>query len=395
MESTLASVRVAMIQAFLQANGWDGILLNRVDNFAMATGGRRNYVSTQSDLGACGLFVPVTGDVHYAGNNIEATRIMDEELASAPCSAGSFCWFEENGAGWCRKNFSGTLVSDDGSLGENVHGALAPLRSILLPEECARYRELGRLAADAMEAALRAITAGTPENEISARLVYEGQRRGCLVPVSLIAADDRIARYRHPLPTLPGSSIEKKVQHYVMVVAGIVRDGLSVSLTRFKLVDGVAPDIADAYGRICAVDACMQEATRPGETLGGVFEACRAAYPRFGFVENEWHNHHQGGSTGYAARTCKGTPGETFPCLDTAWTASLRETLGITAPLSAAFAWNPSAPGVKSEDTFLLHEDGRQEIITETPSLPKVNLETLLGRPTGVVKSGMAPPEFV
>lgn len=395
MQSTLFDMRVALVQHVLRENGWDGILLNRVDNFAMATGGKRNYVSTQSTLGACGLFVPATGEASYAGNNVEATRMMEEELASAPCSAGSFCWFEENGAGWCRKHFSGTLVSDDGSLGANVHGALAPLRSILLPEECARYRELGGLAAAAMEDTLRAITPGMPENEIGARLVYEGQRRGCQVPVSLVAADERIARYRHPLPTLPGSSIEKRVQGYVMVVAGIIRDGLSVSLTRFKQVDGIAPDITDAYGRICAVDACMQEATCPGETLGGVFEACRAAYPRFGFVENEWHNHHQGGSTGYAGRTCKGIPGETFPCLDTAWTASLREATGIAAPMSAAFAWNPSAPGVKSEDTFLLHEDGRREIITATPGLPTVELATVMGRPTAVVKSAMAPPDFI
>jgi len=395
MNTTLFSSRIALIQHLLRKHGWDGILLNRTDNFAMATGGKRNYVSTQSDVGACGIFVPVAGEAHYAGNNVEATRVMDEELASEPCSANCFCWFDDNGADWCARHFSGTLVSDDGSLGTNVHAALAPLRSILLPEECERYREVGRFAAEAMESTLRSVTQGMAENEISARLVYEGQRRGCMVPVSLIAADDRISRYRHPLPTLPGSNYEKKVERYVMIVAGIVRDGLSISLTRFKQVDHIEPAIADAYDRICAVDACMQTATQPGKTLGDVFAVCQSSYPRFGFVEQEWHNHHQGGSTGYAARTCKGAPGETFPCLNTEWRSVLGEATGAEVSLSAAFAWNPSAPGVKSEDTFLLHEDGQQEILTLTPGLPTVDLASLLDGPTPVRKSAMAPPEFV
>lgn len=394
MDQSLFSIRVQLVQHLLQQHRWDGILLNRTDNFAMATGGRRNYVSTQSDLGACGLFVPADGAVHYAGNAIEATRVMDEELASPACNAAPFRWFDESAADWCRERFSGNLVSDDGSLGENVHGALAPLRSILLHEECDKYRALGRLAGEAMEATLRTVEAGTPEHEIGARLVYEGQQRGCLVPVSLIAADDRILRYRHPLPTLPGSQHARTVQRYVMVVAGMIREGLVVSLTRFKQVDDLDPAITDAYGRICAVDACMQEATQPGETLGGVFEACQQAYTTYGFAENEWHNHHQGGSTGYSGRTCKATPGEPFPCLDTDYTRTLRDALGLDLPMSAAFAWNPSAPGVKSEDTFLLHEDGTQEIITTTPNLPKVDLGHELDRSTHVVKSAMAPPAF-
>lgn len=394
MTPTLFELRVALIQDLLRRNHWDGILLNRADNFAMATGGKRNYVSIQSDVGACGLFIPRDGGPEYAGNNVEATRILDEELASPTCSAAPFRWFEESPAQWCSRRFRGTLVSDDGSLGSNVHSALAPLRSILFPEECAAYRSLGQLAAEAMEETLRAVVPGMSESEISARLIYEGHRRGCLVPVSLIAADDRIARYRHPLPTLPGSGQEKRVNRYVMVVAGMVRAGLSVSLTRFRQVTATESALQDDYGRICAVDACMQEATRPGETLGGVFDACRAAYARLGFSPDEWHNHHQGGSTGYAARTCKGTPGETFPCLDSRQADALRSAAGVDWPVSTAFAWNPSAAGVKSEDTFLLHEDGQQEIITMTPGLPGVDLETILGRGTAVVKSAMAPADY-
>ncbi|MBL7647354.1 MAG: M24 family metallopeptidase [Candidatus Hydrogenedentes bacterium] len=386
---TLFDTRIRLVQHLLKQRGWDGILINRADNFAMATGGKRNYVSTHCDVGACGIFVPAGAPPHYAGNAIEMTRIMDEELSSPACYASPFRWFDESAADWCRERFAGNLVSDDGTLGPNVHGELAPLRSMLLPEECEQYRELGRLAADAMEATLASIEVGTSENDISARLIYEGQRRGCQVPVSLVAADERITRYRHPLPTLPGTVHERNVKRYVMVVAGMIRGGLSVSLTRFKQVDTLDPAITDAFARICAVDACMQEATMPGRTLGDVFVACQDAYRRFGFVENEWHNHHQGGSTGFAGRTCKATPGEIFPCLDANWAEDFRKGADLDVPVATAFAWNPSAPGVKSEDTFLLHEDGRKEILSSTPGLPRVDLEGILGRPTAVVKSGI------
>lgn len=387
---TLFETRIRLVQHLCKKRGWNGILINRADNFAMATGGKRNYVSTHCDVGACGIFVPASGEAQYAGNAIEATRIMDEELTSPTCSAAPFRWFDESAADWCKMRFTGNLVSDDGTLGPNVNGDLAPLRTMLLPEECDAYRALGRLAAEAMEETLKSIDVGTSENDISARLIYEGQRRGCQVPVSLVAADERIARYRHPLPTLPGTPQARKVQRYVMVVAGMIRGGLSVSLTRFKQVDTIGPDIEDAYLRICAVDACMQEATLPGRSLGDVFAACQEAYQRFGFAPDEWHNHHQGGSTGYAGRTCKATPGEKFPCLDPAWAAEFRTGAGLDVPVSAAFAWNPSAPGVKSEDTFLLHEDGRKEIISHTPGLPQVDLKGVLGRSTDVIKSGIS-----
>jgi antitoxin VapB len=213
------------------------------------------------------------------------------------------------------------------------------------------------------------------------------------VPVHLIAADERIARHRHPLPTLSGilpiSLQEKAVKGYVMVVGCFLREGLVVSMTRFKRVAEISPTILDAYDRVCAVDAIMQEQTVPGKTLGDVFAASQAAYKTLGFPENEWHNHHQGGTGGYAARTFRASPVDSTAILDASWPDRVEKILGDPPHLGQAFAWNPSAVGVKSEDTFLLTPDGKKEIITATPSLPRVDLERVLGRKTEVVKYGV------
>lgn len=393
-EKSLFRVRVALVQAYLRERKLDGILLSRPDNFAMATGGKRNYIWTYSDAGANSLFIDKDGGAWFVGNTIEEPRLMDEELGMLGCDAASYLWFEGKASAAVQDRFRGSFASDDGSLGANVNGDLAVLRGLLTETELEKYRVLGRLAADSMCATLDAIVAGMPEAAIAAHLVAEGQQRRCQVPVALVAADGRIAKYRHPLPTiapmLGGQLVERGVERYVMVVGCFQREGLVVSITRFKRVDELPAGTRDAFDRICAVDACMQEASVPGATLGEVFQVCQDSYAAYGFAANEWHNHHQGGATGYAGRTAKGAPGEAFPVLDTVWPAKAAAILGECVAFGSAFAWNPSAPGVKSEDTFLLLPDGTQEIVSRTPSLPRIDLERVLGRPTSVEKSGIA-----
>lgn len=392
-EIQLFKIRIALVQAFLQENGYDGVLLMRQDNYAMATGGRRNYICTQSDFGASGLFVTAEGRTFFVGNNIEATRQMEEELKPFGCEVLDFLWFENTPAEVVRKRFSGRLVSDDGSLGPNVNNQLASLRAILTRTELEKYRQLGALAAEAMTEALYAITPGMAEADVAALLVAEGAKRRCLVNVALVAADKRIAKFRHPLPTerpmLGGSLQERSVLGYVMVVGGFSREGLVASITRFCQVGAIPADIPDAYGRICAVEAIMQEETRPGRTLGRVFSSCQQAYADMGFATDEWHRHHQGGATGYGNRTCKGAPEEGFLIGEPRWTKRVGAILGNEVEFGMAFAWNPTAPGVKSEDTFIINPDGGAEIVTKTPRLPQVDLGRVLGRETDVVKSGI------
>lgn len=394
-EIELFHVRTALIQAFLRERKLDGVLLTRPDNFAMATGGKRNYIWTHTDLGANALFVHRDGKVAFVGNNIEEPRLLDEELGALGTAFHSYLWFEGNAATCVKSHYTGAFASDDGSLGENVHGAMAGLRALLTETELEKYRQLGKLAAAAMEATLASIRRGDKEADIAARLVAEGVKRRCEVPVALIAADGRIPKYRHPLPTVgpllgTGGLAETAVDRYVMVVGCFLREGLVVSLTRFAKVAELTPELEERFVRICAVDALMQEATQPGKTLGEVFAACQRAYADQGFSPNEWHNHHQGGATGYAGRTAKGTPGEKFPVLDTIWPKKAAEIMGKEVPFGAAFAWNPSGPGVKSEDTFILQPDGAHEIVSSTQALPAVDLELAFGRTTKVRKSGMS-----
>ena len=76
-------------------------------------------------------------------------------------------------------------------------------------------------------------------------------------------------------------------------------------------------------------------------------------YKEIGY-EDEWQFLHQGGPTGYSTRDYLGTPDHD----------------GVVLP-NQAFAWNPSIPGTKSEDTIIAKKDG-SEILSVTGKWPMV-----------------------
>jgi antitoxin VapB len=107
------------------------------------------------------------------------------------------------------------------------------------------------------------------------------------------------------------------------------------------------------------VDAAVLAGSRPGATLGGLFEVLARAYEAHGFPE-EWRRHHQGGLTGYRGREVFAAPGDP-----------------TVLPELCAVAWNPSVTGGgKSEDTALISADG-VEVLTQTQELGEV--ETAAG----------------
>jgi len=90
--------------------------------------------------------------------------------------------------------------------------------------------------------------------------------------------------------------------------------------------------------------------------LGEVLSAIQGAYRAIGRPE-AFEEHHQGGIAGYRPREVLATPGER---------THLEE--GMTV------AWNPSLPGAKAEDTFLITRDGLENL-TFDPNWPTVEVE--------------------
>jgi antitoxin VapB len=238
--------------------------------------------------------------------------------------------------------------------------AIAPHRRELDEGERERYRAAGAAAADAFTFALRALRPEQRELDAAGLLADEARRRDLVPRVLLVAGEERQPLHRHPLPT------EAPLGRHALLALTAELEGLHVSLTRIVSF-GSPPAEVNRLVRLSAeVDEAMLVASRPGVTLASVIDTAARAYAERGFPD-EWRRHHQGGLTGYRGREVFCTPTER-----------------TTIPSSAAVAWNPSITGGgKSEDTALVSA-AAIEVVTRTPDLPELALDTL-PRPAIVV----------
>lgn len=322
----------------MDRSGLGAVLLSLPANFAWYTGGADNRVDPSVPLGVATVLV--TPDAEYVvTDNIEASRMREEQTPGFEVI--EYPWYEEAPPLY-RELAGGASLGADFPLegARDVSEEVAPLRYVLDAEAIALYRRAGAETAAAMEEAAASVSVGTTEYEAGAELVAACRRRGLTTSVTLVAADERIARYRHPIPH--GDTIQRRV----MLVVCAERGGLYVSLTRIVNFEEPEPELARRQEASEEVLRRMrEEATHPGRTFAEAFDDCKSFYTEAGFP-NEWRLHHQGGMAGYAAREVIASP-ETHQEIQ----------------VGQAFAWNPSITGAKAEETFILTEDG-PEVVT-------------------------------
>jgi Xaa-Pro aminopeptidase len=341
--------KLGRIRALLSQRDLDALLLQRVSSFAWATCGAASYINTAATEGAASLLITPTSR-YLITTNIEAPRLEHEEkLAEQGWEFRVARWHEAQDV--IAELTRGRKLGADGSYpgATDLSGELASVRAALTPEEGDRFRALGRLCAEAMETTLRSVHPGQTEYQIAGLLAHEAESRGAQAIVNLIATDERIFNFRHPLPTA------KKLERYAMLVLCGRRRGLVCSVTRFVHFGRLPDDLRRKAEAVAGVDAVFITATRPGRSLSEVFKHAAAAYASAGFPE-EWTQHHQGGLTGYEPREIVATP-------DTQDRVSIGQ----------AYAWNPSVAGVKSEDTILVGENGN-EVLTTIPGWPTMTV---------------------
>jgi len=344
------SGKLGLLRALANRYSLDAILLQRVSSIAWATGGASAYVNIARSNAEASLLIS-RDDQYLVTNNIEAGRLDNEEgLASQGWDFQITPWFEKETH--LQRLTKGQKLGTDyyfpGAL--DLSEEIARLRAKLNLEEDNRFRILGQLCAQAMDATAKSVHPGQTEHEIAGVLAGEAESRGVQATVNLIAVDERVSNYRHPLPT------DKKLEHYVMIVLCGRRWGLVCSLTRLVHFGQLPDELSHKKDAVAHVDAAMIAATRPGRTLGQIFEDAQNAYAEVGYAD-EWQWHHQGGPAGYEPREYIAIPGSTD-----------KVTVG------QVYAWNPSITGCKSEDSVLVGADGF-EVLTAIPSWPTIKVE--------------------
>ena len=323
------NVKLERIHKLLSQRGLDALLLRRFSNFAWATCGAACYINTAER---------------------RARLTQEEGLADQGWEFVVSPWYERKDK--VSELTRGMKLGADSEF-PNAAGLgheMASLRFALTSEEGERFRTLGMLCAKGMRKAIDDVRPGMTEYEIAAALSQAVEGNGVQAIVNLIATDERLFSYRHPLPT------SKKLERYVMLILCGRKWGLICSLTRLIYFGSLPDEVRRKSEAVAQIDADMIAATRPGFTMGDVFQKAQSGYAAAGFPD-EWQRHHQGGLAGYAPREVTVVPGSAEPVL-----------------VGQAYAWNPSIAGAKSEDTILVGEQ-TNEVITEMADWPYVEVE--------------------
>jgi len=327
-------------------------LLGRQASFSWLSCGHEAHVALASER-AAGQFLVTAKKVYLLANQIEMPRLQDECLRGLGVEPLLFDWYQADGAAKALAQVvdPGAVISDTGDLGTQMRvEALASLRYSLLPVEVRRLVKLGRDAETVMNLACRALQPGMSEFDAAALLAAEIYRVGASPTVALIAFDERIRRYRHPIP------VARKLKRVGMLVLCARRHGLVVSLTRLVHFGKMPAELRRRHAAVCAVDAAFIGNTRVGVPVKEIFARGVEAYAKNGFAD-EWYLHHQGGPAGYQPREYVGTPDVAGAVLE-----------------NQMFAWNPSITGTKSEDTILATPKGPQ-IVTPARDWPMLECE--------------------
>ena len=318
----------------------DAVYLEGFANVAWLCGGRDNRVVVDSPSGLCAVLVGSGGAWLLAPNNEEA-RLRAEVFDDLPLPVVVRPWYQlplwqaarpllPQAARW----LADVAVPDAG----DAEPLMADLRRTLDETDAGRYRSLGADTAEALETVLLEVRPGWSELEVAGAIAAGLWAQDIRPSVVLVGTAARSQRFRHLVPS------GALVAGGLIASTTAVRHGLHASATRCLSFGPVPPQLAENHATVVAVDSAYLARSQPGNTLGEAFAAGEQRYAAGGFYD-DWKEHHQGGTTGYAGREVFAGSGA-----------------GYELGPGMAVAWNPTVPGAKSEDTFLVQPDGLEQL---------------------------------
>jgi Xaa-Pro dipeptidase len=352
---------------YLEMKNLDGVYLKKRSNFSWITCGADNRIVDHSEEGWSGVLVTKKKAVLIT-DNTEMPRIVEEEIKGLPFETFQYNWYKAQISDSIAEVCGSTNVACDIEIQrfKRLDQDFDRIQYQLTEPEMERFRELGKLTSQAFTKIGKKIVQGMTELDVSAMVSYELIRKNIQPQLILVACDNRISDYRHPIPTM------QKIERYVMYVTVAVKWGLNLSITRFVHFGDPSTELKKKHEAIVNIDARLIYNTRPGRKLIDIFKEHRDNFKRFGYPD-EWKKLHQGGSASYRIRDVKAT-------LDTPDTEVVMK--------NQAYAWNPSIAGIKSEDTILVLED-KADIISEDTNWPLVEINVdgfVIRRPDIFVK---------
>ncbi len=350
--------KVERVAALARDGGFSGVVLAAQHNFGWLTAGRTSRVDATRETGSGALLVTAEGRRFALASTIESPRMRDEAVAGLGFEVIEYPWTDERADATLSFRVAARLAGGDRlatdvttPAAKNVEGKISRLRSTLVPEEIPRYRALGEEVGASLGLLMRSLHPGSTELEVARTVTSALLGIGAYPNVLLVAGDHRIAKYRHPVPT------STAWRQRLLVACCAEREGQIVAASRLVAVGRIDDDFRTRTLATARVFGAQLAATMAGATGAQLFAAAAKAYADNGYPGEELL-HHQGG---------------VIACRSREWVAHPASDAIVEPP--QAFAWNPTVTGTKVEETVLLGEDDRLEVVTTSPDWPSVEVD--------------------
>ena len=288
-----AQTKLSRVRGLMDTLKLDAVILTRRDQFAWVTSGGDGSVIECSET-SFGYLVITPAAQYLVAHRMDGQRLLEEQIPQQGYELVTFRWFDGDLLEHCRKLAGGGNIGCDAPVDgmKYIQSELVDLHYPMTAFEVDRYRWLGKATSEMMNHMADFTQPGQTELEIAAEMRLEHIRCGMDVDVMIVGSDERVFKYRHPMPT------SKKLERYIMIHSSARKWGLHANVTRFIHFGTVPEQIRRIYHAAATIEGRILLRLTPGLPFSQILEWQKEWYREFGFAD-EWHNHFQGGPTGY------------------------------------------------------------------------------------------------
>lgn len=336
------------VRRFLDARGYDSLIVARRDNIAWLTGGGEAVSDRMSPYSPIYLVITPEGK-HAVGHTMDLPRTVDDEFGGLDYEPVPLPTFSQSPEAAALELAGGRACADAPFLGvDDVSDALAGLYWPYTPAEIARYEANARQCAAILTELGGWVEPGMTERQVFARMWGLFLEHGFSGRYMWVGSDERIAKYRHPVAS------DKPIENVVMFAPTAVRGGLPTLLTRMVTFGEPPAEVRRRYDAVARMQATMLAATRPGVKLTALFDRLMALFEEVGYPEDR-NRHFHGGPVHYGGSMA----------------GMMQDEAAVVQP-NSSFTYYLTITGVKNEDLILVEPEQTRlaSVDGEWPTLP-------------------------
>lgn len=333
----------------LSTLGYDSVIITRRSHFAWLTCGSEAVSSRVSHTSP--VYLVITPRRKYAvGYVMDLPWLMESVLENLGYEGVILHTFGKTPEQVALELAEGRAAADDPFLGiDDIHRHITRLHEPYTPQEMARYRQLAAECADIQATVAHWVKPGMTERQVLAHVWQLCLERGMEGHYMFVGADERIKRFRHPVPS------DKPIERAVLIAPAVAKWGLLMSTSRLIYFGEPPEDIRRRFHAMATIQAALLAHTQIGTPLTALFDLIMNLYEQLGYAE-ERYNHFHGGPVGYWA----------------GYTERMRDPHEAVKP-NMAFLFYLTVAGVHCEELMLV-DDRKTEIVSVDPHWPRLEI---------------------